>query len=95
MAIVLVSKRFLLYHVKSDGVAKSEEELAFLQYFEVTPLLHKIDREQHCLSLREETKNKVDQSINFNSKHIGLVVAGLLYELFSCFFIVSVYHTVR
>lgn len=89
------SRVLFLLCVKSDGVAGSEVELAFLQYFEVAPSEDENTRDLHFRSLRWAAHDEIDHSINSNPSHSCMNAAGEWYGVVSIFSIISVHLTAR
>lgn len=88
------AKLFHLFFVKSDGVAEKEEELAFVQYFKVTPSNDEIDGELHSFSLRWAPDDEIDDC-TFRPRYSGIMDAGECYGAVQFSSIISARHIVR
>lgn len=81
----------LVFYVKPDGVAETNEELKFVQDFEITAPVDEIGSVTQILSVRA-ADYEIDRSINFDPKRFDLVEATEWHGIVLPFSIASVYY---
>lgn len=85
----------LLFNISNHSDQHDAHEFGFVQYFDLTPLMNKLDRILNCICLRWAANDEMDYFFDFIFSLSDFIEAGEGCSLVSFLSILSIHHIVK